>query len=52
MEGGKPPRDCKQSLRPYRKIAILPVGTIHESPAKLAPSVYPYTNKSILVIFV
>ena len=27
MEGGKPPRDCKQSLRPYEKIRASLVGT-------------------------
>jgi len=23
MEGGKPPRDCKQSLRPYKSLIAL-----------------------------
>ena len=28
MEGGKPPRDCRQSLRPYfETYFLLPVGT-------------------------
>ena len=31
MEGGKPPRDCKQSLRPTMNFNVF-VGAIHESP--------------------
>ena len=32
MEGGKPPRDCKQSLRPYKKISNSLARAKSESP--------------------